>query len=44
MSVLYRAIECFILVLVYQLLPVVIGFLLGWVMRGEKDGKDGLDR
>lgn len=39
MSVLARAVECFILALVYGLLPVGIGFTLGWIMRGEKDAK-----
>lgn len=39
MSVLIRAIESFVLVLVFQLVPVIIGFILGWIMRGEKDGK-----
>ena len=36
MSVLARAIECFILAVVFGLLPFAIGFMLGWVMRGER--------
>lgn len=39
MSVLARAIECFVLALFYGLLPVGIGFALGWIMRGEKNDK-----
>jgi len=39
MSVLLRAIECFVLVLVYQLLPFVLGGIIGWILRGERDGK-----
>lgn len=39
MSVLYRAIECFVLVLVYQLLPIILGGIIGWILRGEKDGE-----
>lgn len=37
MSVLIRALECFVLAVVFGLLPVGIGFVLGWIMRGEKD-------
>lgn len=37
MSVLIRAIECFVAAVVFGLLPVAIGFVLGWIMRGEKD-------
>lgn len=36
MNVLVRAIECFILAVVFGLLPFVIGFMLGWVVRGER--------
>lgn len=35
MNVLVRAIECFILAVVFGLLPFAIGFMLGWVVRGE---------
>ena len=37
MSVLIRAIECFVLAVVFGLLPIGIGFALGWIMRGKKD-------
>lgn len=37
MSVLIRAVECFVAAVVFGLLPVAIGFALGWIMRGEKD-------
>jgi hypothetical protein len=37
MSVLTKAIECFVLAVVFGLLPAAIGFALGWIMRGEKD-------
>lgn len=36
MSVLIRAIECFVLAVVFGLLPVGIGFALGWNMKKEK--------
>lgn len=37
MSVLIRAIECFVAAVVFGLLPIGLGFALGWIMRGEKD-------
>lgn len=36
MTVLARAIECFILAVVFGLLPFVLGFVLGWRMRGGR--------
>ena len=39
MNVLARAIECFVLAVFCGLLPVAVGFALGWIARGEKDGK-----
>ena len=36
MSVLVRAIECFILAVMAGLLPFGLGFWLGWHMRGER--------
>ena len=36
MSVLARAIECFILAAVFGLLPFLLGFALGWYMRGGR--------
>lgn len=37
MSIFIRAIECFLGAVVFGLLPAAIGFVLGWIMRGEKD-------
>ena len=37
MSVLIKAFECFVLAVIFGLLPVAIGFALGWIMRGERD-------
>lgn len=37
MSVLIRAIGCFVSAVVFGILPAAIGFALGWIMRGEKD-------
>ena len=34
MTVLARAIECFILAVMAGLLPFLLGFALGWHMRG----------
>lgn len=36
MTVLARAIECFILAAVFGLLPFVLGVALGWIVRGER--------
>ena len=36
MSVLFRAIECFVMAVVFGVLPTGIGFALGWIARGEK--------
>lgn len=36
MSVLARAIECFILAVGFGLLPATLGFALGWHMRGGR--------
>ena len=36
MTVLARAIECFVLAVFAGLLPFAIGFMLGWVVRGER--------
>ena len=33
MTVLARAIECFILAILFGLLPFILGFILGWHMR-----------
>ena len=44
MSVLIRAIECFVLAVVFGLLPMGIGFVLGWIMRGKKNEKDILQQ
>ena len=37
MSVLIGAIECFVSAIFFGILPIAIGFVLGWIMRGEKD-------
>lgn len=37
MSVFARAIVCFVEALFWGLLPFGIGFMIGWIMRGEKD-------
>ena len=37
MSVLIRAIECFVAAVFWGLAPIALGFALGWIMRGEKD-------
>lgn len=37
MNVIIHAIECFVAAVIFGLLPVAIGFALGWIMRGEKD-------
>lgn len=39
MSVLLKALECFILAVVFGLLPFALGYWLGWIMRGEHDGR-----
>ena len=36
MTVLARAIECFVLAVAFGLLPFILGFILGWHMRGER--------
>ena len=30
-----KAIECFVLAAAFGLLPAGLGFVLGWIMRGE---------
>lgn len=32
-----RAIECFVGAVFFGLAPVAIGFILGWIMKGEKE-------
>lgn len=45
MSVLIRAIECFVLAVVFGLLPVGIGFMLGRITKKEdKDDKQRSDK
>ena len=39
MSVLIKAIECFIGALFWGLLPFGVGFALGRITKGDKDGK-----
>ena len=36
MTVLARAIECFILAVAFGLFPFGIGFTIGWITRGER--------
>lgn len=40
MNVLLHAIKCFVMALVYQLSPFVIGGVIGWILRGEKNDKE----
>jgi hypothetical protein len=39
MSVLFTAIKCFVLAIFYGLLPMALGFGIGWVMKGEQMDK-----
>jgi len=36
-SIVLKAAECFILAVVFGLLPIGMGFALGWICRGEHD-------
>lgn len=36
MSVLFHALEDFVLAVVFGLLPFLLGFVLGWHMRGGR--------
>ena len=37
-DVIIRSMECFVLAVTFGLLPLILGFALGWIMRGEKMG------
>ena len=37
MSVLIRAIECFVLAVFWGILPIALGFIMGWICRKEHD-------
>lgn len=37
MEMIIQGLKCFVLAVFCGLLPFVIGFALGWIMRGEKD-------
>ena len=39
MSVLVHALKDFVLAVVFGLLPFALGYWLGWIMRGEHDGR-----
>lgn len=39
MSVLIRAAVCFVLAVFFGLLPFGLGFWIGWIMRGDHDGR-----
>ena len=36
MSVLISAVGCFVLAVFFGLLPAILGFILGWIMRNNK--------
>ena len=35
-DIILNALYCFTAAIFYPLLPMIIGFVLGWIMRGEK--------